>query len=76
MSEWTAAEISEYDQHLAGADNEVDLLVRFLQDGIGMSGERQAMVNIYLLLSGFEPTRLSGLLMAALRRLATGEEET
>ena len=72
-SKWTPAEISAYDQHLAAADVELDQLILTLQIGTSDVGERQAMASVGLLVSREEPAALTGLLMAALRRLAAEE---
>ena len=72
MTTWTAAQISTYDQALAGADRELDRLLLTLQIGISEAGEHQAMANISLLAGRREPAELTGLLMAALRRLNDG----
>jgi len=73
MKEWTAADIGRYDQALAAADTELDTLILTLQIGTSESGERQALADVGLLVSQHNPTAITGLLMAALRRLAAKE---
>ena len=74
MSNWSAADISDYDQALAGADAELDRLVTAFQIGSGEVGEHQALANIGVLLAVRDDKRgLLGLLTAALRRLAAEE---
>jgi hypothetical protein len=71
---WSAAEISAYDQVLAGADAELDWLVRTLQIGTAEVGERQAMADVGAFLARRrDAAGLAGLLAAALRRLS-GEQ--
>lgn len=71
MSNWPASDISLYDQALAAADAELDLLVTALQIRQGEAGDHQALADITLLLATRENQKsLLGLLAAALRRLA------
>ena len=73
MSTWTAADIGAYDQHLAGANAEIDTLVLALQIGTSEVGEHQALASVGALLNARNnKTELLGLLSAALLRLAGG----
>lgn len=69
-AEWTPAKIAQYDQALAGADKELDTLVRMLQVGTEKDGEHQALANIGAMLMKTEPAGLVGLVTAAIRRIS------
>jgi hypothetical protein len=76
MREWTAADISGYDQALAAASAELDRLVLTLQIGTTEVGEHQAMADLGALVYRRTPTQLTALLMTALRRLATENNDS
>jgi hypothetical protein len=76
MREWTAADISAYDQSLAAAGTELDRLVLALQISTSKVGEHQAMANLGILVYQRTPAELMALLMTALRRLATENNDS
>lgn len=72
-SDWTAAEISEYDQAMRGTETGLNRLVATFQRRIAEAGEIQAMADITAYLNTLEPAAVRGTLTAALKRLAATE---
>lgn len=70
--QWTPAEVAAYDQYLAGANAEIDLLATAIQIGVSEVGERQAMASMTVLINQREYAELAGLLVAALLRISEG----
>jgi hypothetical protein len=68
--DWTPAKIAQYDQALAGADKELDVLVQMLRIGTAKDGEHQALANIGAMLMKTEPAGLVGLVTAAIRHIS------
>lgn len=74
--EWTAAQISAYDQWMSATDAGVTALVEMLIQGTGTRGERQTVLDIlaYIRREHDEET-LGNLLIAAVRQIRMLERE-
>ncbi len=70
-TEATAAQTDRYNQSLAGAAAEIGELVGILQVRAADVGERQAVAEVWGMVSGKNAAELAGLLTAALRELAS-----
>jgi hypothetical protein len=71
---FSAQEIADYDQGLAKANHDLDILVTGLQEQTSELGSMQAMSNLALALMNFlDKDRKDNLMFAALKRLAEQE---
>ena len=71
---WTAQQIAEFDQGLAGASKELDQLLVVLQTSINESGLAQGSANTALfIITKLNKEATGGLLITAMLRLLASE---
>lgn len=70
MTEWTPGEIARYDQMLADANAELDLLVQTLRLGAREVGDHQALLNVGAFLGARDHDALLALLTVAVQRIS------
>lgn len=71
--EWTPAEIAEYDQVMAAADQQLDLTLQAVRAVRAESGTYQGMAAAAGAVLTMHPTIVTNVLVAALRRLTEPE---